>query len=179
MSGAVPEFSRPQKADQVSAAGLTRDIAATVPECRALAMRLGVLDVSALSANLRLKSLGGGKRVRVDGVLTAQVIQACVVTLDPVPATIEERFTLFFAEEDPGDAGGDVDIFMDEDDPPDPIIDGIIDLGELVTEHLALALDPFPRKGGIQFESGDDEPEPVVEKSSPFAVLASLRKNKG
>jgi len=53
------------------------------------------------------------------------------------------------------------------DDPPDPLIGGAVDLGSVVSEHLTLALDPYPRKPGAQFV------EPAAEDGvvSPFAQL--------
>jgi uncharacterized metal-binding protein YceD (DUF177 family) len=59
---------------------------------------------------------------------------------------------------------------LDAVDPPDLIEDGIIDLGGYVVEHLALELDPFPRKPGAEFTPPETDPEP-----SPFAVLARLK----
>jgi hypothetical protein len=61
-----------------------------------------------------------------------------------------------------------------EEDPPDPIIDGRIDLGALAAEFLALGLDPYPRKPGAAFDLGEAEPE----RESPFAALARLRGEK-
>ena len=77
----------------------------------------------------------------------------------------------------------EVDLSLDEEDPPDPIVGGIIDIGEAVAEHLALALEPFPRAPGAEFQaaeflkSTDKIIEPAKETRNPFAVLASLRKN--
>ena len=48
--------------------------------------------------------------------------------------------------------------------------DGEIDLGQYVVEHLALELDPFPRKPGAEFVQ---PPEPA--EISPFAVLKALK----
>jgi hypothetical protein len=62
-----------------------------------------------------------------------------------------------------------------DEDPPDPIIDGRIDLGALAAEFLALGLDPYPRKPGAAFEGAEPEPE----RDSPFAALARLRGGEG
>ncbi len=65
--------------------------------------------------------------------------------------------------------------FDEDDEWPEPIVEGRIDIGEAVAQQLALALDPYPRKPGISLEdvignaaAGDDRP------ASPFAVLAGL-----
>lgn len=58
-----------------------------------------------------------------------------------------------------------------DEDPPDLIVDGRIDLGALAAEFLALGLDPYPRKPGAAFEPGEEE----AGRDSPFAALARLR----
>ena len=58
-----------------------------------------------------------------------------------------------------------------DEDPPDLIVDGRIDLGALAAEFLALWLDPYPRKPGAAFEPGEEE----AGRDSPFAALARLR----
>ena len=60
------------------------------------------------------------------------------------------------------------------EDPPDPIVDGKIDLGALAAEFLALGLDPYPRKPGVAF----DPPEPQGGRDSPFAALAEPKKKR-
>ena len=60
---------------------------------------------------------------------------------------------------------------MHEYEPPDEIVNGQIDLGALTAEFLALGLDPYPRKPGVDF-SYQDAPD---EKDSPFAALGKLK----
>ena len=44
-----------------------------------------------------------------------------------------------------------------DEDEPDPIIDGKIDLGALTAEFFALGLDPYPRKPGAVLDAGAHE----------------------
>ncbi|HTH16247.1 MAG TPA: DUF177 domain-containing protein [Magnetospirillum sp.] len=171
------EFSRPVRIDQIPASGLRLHLSAKPDECAALARRFGLQAVDALSAQVMLKAVAGGAIIRLDGTLSAKVVQTCVVSLEPVPAEVEDSFSMTFGASEPEE--DEIDLSLDEEDPPDPIVDGTIDAGEAVAEHLALALDPFPRKPGISFESADPEPEITEKRSNPFAVLAELRKNKG
>lgn len=60
----------------------------------------------------------------------------------------------------------------EEEDPPEPIVDGRLDLGALAAEFMALGLDPYPRKPGVSFKPVEEDPEP---DDSPFADLARLR----
>ena len=62
---------------------------------------------------------------------------------------------------------------LEEVDPPDPIIDGKIDLGALLVEFVALGLDPFPRKPGVVFDFKDEAD--VIEH--PMAALARLKRD--
>ena len=59
---------------------------------------------------------------------------------------------------------------MGEEDEPDPLIDGKIDLGALAAEFFALGLDPYPRKPGVSFEAPEDAAD-----DSPLADLARRR----
>jgi uncharacterized metal-binding protein YceD (DUF177 family) len=72
---------------------------------------------------------------------------------------------------------------LEDPDPPEAIVDGMIDLGELLTQQLALALDPHPRKPGVDLDSVLAEApagrREAIERggaSGPFAKLAQLKK---
>lgn len=158
-------------------AGTEHRIEASESERRALAERFGILAVNRLTAAVRLKPFRGGELIRVTGSLSAEVVQACVVTLEPVPGAVEEEFQVTFGPDD-GDEGEEIDISLDDEDVPDPMIGGIIDIGEVVAEHLALGLDPFPRKRGARLSKARAESEDTDEKPNPFAVLERLRQKK-
>lgn len=177
MNETVAEFSRPILAAQVPTGGVEYDISADASECAALARRFGLREVASLTAHIHLKASSGGV-IRLSAHFSAQVVQTCVVTLEPLPATVEDGFRMSFSPEVGGedDAGLDIDLSLD-DDPPDPIVDGAIDVGEAVAEYLALSLDPFPRKEGAEFiapilpDEDDDEPK----EPNPFSVLTKLK----
>lgn len=181
-----PEFSYPISLDSISVRGSEYEITAKKTECALLAERFGILEVVALTAKVRLQPIAGGALIRLTGTLDAQVIQSCGVTLQPVPARIKEDISMSFAPECDEDED-EIDLSLDEEDPPDPIVGGIIDIGDAVAEHLALALEPFPRAPGAEFQNAEfgDPRGKISEKNveqapvspNPFAVLASLRKN--
>jgi hypothetical protein len=60
-------------------------------------------------------------------------------------------------------------------DPPEAIVNGIIDLGRIATDALFLAIDPYPRKPGVVFEAEVTAPDP---EDHPFAALKALQDNK-
>lgn len=175
----APEFSRPILVDTIPNAGMRLDIEASPEECAALAERFAILGLGGLRASLRLKAMAGGTLFRVDGQLSARVTQACVVSLEPVEQDVDEHFTMTFGA---GATSGMMDVELDldpeDDDPPDPVIDGAIDVGEAVAEHLALGLDPFPRKPGARVAQLPEPAEEVEAKVSPFASLAVIKQKK-
>lgn len=179
MTETTPEFSRLVLVDQIPTRGMEMSVEANAAECAALARRFDLQSVDSLSARLRLKAIAGGTLFRVDGHISARVVQTCVVTLEPMPAKVEEDFDMIFGGEEADAEGGELDLSFDDADPPEPLVDGGIDIGEAVAEHLVLALDPFPRKAGAAFAEPPEAPVEEAEKPNPFAVLERLRQKKG
>lgn len=174
-----PEFSRLLPVDRNSPPEHSFTIAATEAERKALAKRLGLVSLDALQAQGTLESFDDGRRARLTAHFTAQVTQSCVVTLEPVSAQLDETFTLDYdADADPAglsepEIPENLDLFMAEPDPPDPLVGGVVDVGEAVAEHVALALDPYPRAPGVAFALPGDE---SAVEDSPFKALAGLVK---
>jgi Large ribosomal RNA subunit accumulation protein YceD len=153
--------------------GLHRDIEAGEAERTAIAALAGLREVSRLAASFDLDHAGGGS-VRVTGRIQASVGQTCVVTLEPLTSDIDEAVDVMFSSE-PQPAGAEST--EDEhdgtaEDPPEPIVNGMIDLGGLATEFLMLGLDPYPRKAGVVFEPII---APVDPADHPFAALEALK----
>jgi uncharacterized metal-binding protein YceD (DUF177 family) len=116
----------------------------------------------------------------VSGQVDADVTQACVVTLAPVPAKISEAFSADFADEDRR-RPAETDLDFEADDPPEPIRNGHIDVGELAAEQLALALDPYPRAPGAAVPAEyspeeDSAAEPDAELDRPVNPFSILKK---
>jgi uncharacterized metal-binding protein YceD (DUF177 family) len=138
-----------------------------------LAERFGLLELPSLRAELTVNPTRAGKAYAVEGKLTADAVQKCVVTLEPLPAHIEHDIAALYTM---GESGEPHDGLIDPDEAEvEPVIEGVIDLGELVAQHLGIALDPYPRKPGVEFQ----EPIGTAEKaaSNPFAKLAELKKH--
>jgi uncharacterized metal-binding protein YceD (DUF177 family) len=172
------EFARPQRLDRIGAGESSISIAADPDERAALAARFGLLAIERLETGYALRRDAAG--IRATGHLSAAVIQACVVTGDPVPATVEEDFDLRFVPE-PAEGADEVELSEDECDTVF-FTGGAIDLGEAAAETLALALDPFPRspaaaealkKAGVLSE--EDVEATKQESAGPFGALAALK----
>jgi uncharacterized metal-binding protein YceD (DUF177 family) len=160
----APEFSRPLSLGLVGPEGRQEVLDASEAECAALARRFDILGIACLRAELRLKPEVGGA-VRVSGRLSASVTQACVTTLEPVEQRVEEE--LAFRLLPPGQPAEDGPEDIDEIETEG----GVADLGEIVAEELALALDPYPRAPGAEL------PEEARDASGgAFAALAALKR---
>ncbi len=139
----------------------------------ALARHLNVPQVDALTAHLHVapeRSDGA----HVTGEVRGRVSQISVVSLESFETDVVEPVDVRFASAETiariiANAPEDSDI-----DPPDLIVDGGIDLGLLITEFLALGLDPYPRKPGEVFEPYEESVE-TDAPVSPFAALARLK----
>ncbi len=87
-------------------------------------------------------TLGADGVVRLDASFAAELVQECVVTLEPVPSSIAEEFTLLFAA-----TRDQRTVVLDSaEETVEPLADGRIDIGEAVAQQLSLALDPYPRR---------------------------------
>lgn len=182
MKAPTPEFHRPVRVAELADGENSIEIAADATERQALARRFALVGLDRLEARLTLVPADDRRGLDVEGRLIAEVIQSCVVTLDPVRANIDVVFRRAYAVEPPPEDDGDLGpSLLDTVDPPDPIVDGTVDLGEAVAEELALALDPFPRAAGVTFEEFSkkiNKSNKLEDKSHPFAVLADLKRKR-
>jgi len=144
----------------------------TEEQRNAIAKQLGLVSLEALTAEVFLTSWLDG--AEVSGVLRARVVQTCSATADDFETPIDARFDLRVlpanSQNAPQEEYGDVGIDPDGDEPPDVLEGEKVDVSGYVIEHLALELDPFPRKPGAVFVQ---PPEPV--EISPFSALKSLK----
>lgn len=167
----APEFSRPIDVARIGSGATVHDISANPGERAALAKRFGLLDLGRLDAHVTLRRTHGGM-LRLNAHLSADVTQACVVTLAPVPGRIEEDFAIVYSA-----AAGAAEVAIDaeEDSVREPWPEGPLDIGEAVAQELALALDPYPHAPGAALASPVTTEAPESDTVNPFAVLAKLK----
>jgi uncharacterized metal-binding protein YceD (DUF177 family) len=159
----IPEFHRPLPLDRIGPHGLDLTVEANPAECSALAARMNLPAVLALSCVFHLIRQAGDV-VLARGVLRARVRQTCVISLDEFDAPVEEIFQVRFVP-----SGEETDDIDPESDDEIPFDDNLIDLGGAAAEQLGLALDPYPRMLGVEMPQTEDEREP-----HPFAALRRL-----
>ena len=168
------EFARPQRVDTIGDDARTIEVDADAQERAALAKRFDLIGIERLTGKFTIRRDAAG--IIAEGRVTAAVIQACSITGDPLPATVDEPVALRFVAEE--DAGQDEVELGDSDIDVIPHDGGTIDLGEVAAETMALALDPFPRGPNAEVvlkEAG------VLseEQAGPFGVLAGLKDRLG
>lgn len=167
MSLPPPPLSEPVRLNQVGL-GVERVLTPDDAARLRIAQMLDMVELSSFEAVLSLKPSSTGWTL--GGRVKAQVVQACGLTLEPLPSAIDEAFEIALVEADArSEDDAEIEISL-EDDGPDLVEDGVVDLGVYAVEQLALALDPFPRKPGAVFE-----PPAQPAEASPFAVLKTLK----
>lgn len=141
------------------------------PDAAVRARIARTLDLAALDAFVAELSIKPADNAgyRLTGRIRASAVQTCGITLEPLPVEIDERFSVELVETIEAPEEDEIEVTLD-DDAPDLIEDGRIDLGQYAVEQLALNLDPFPRKPGAEFV----QPEEPAE-ISPFAVLKAFK----
>jgi hypothetical protein len=185
-----PAFSRPILVEDIFEP-TTLVIEADADERVRLAKHVGVEAIGQLRADLEL-TREAGEGLHVKGELRATVRQICVVSLDPFDSEVVEPIDVHFApvaataSAAPARRSAQQNRYQAERhdepsldwlsdvDPPDPIVDGRIDLGELCAEFLVLGLSPYPRKPGVEFSFGNSDAP--GRDDSAFVVLRNLKK---
>jgi uncharacterized metal-binding protein YceD (DUF177 family) len=161
---------------QIPDTGLHRDLAADEAICRAIADVGDLREVLSAQASFDVTPKSGG-RYHVAGHVRARIGQTCVVTLEPMESDIDEAIDLTFV---PPEQIPEMSALVDEaahsdgdtPDPPEPIENGIIDLGRVATDALYLAVNPYPRKSDAVFEPLVEAEDP---EDHPFAALKALK----
>jgi uncharacterized metal-binding protein YceD (DUF177 family) len=165
-------WSVPVALAEVPESGRHFDLVADEHRREAIAELAGVAAVARLEASFDL-ARHGRNGLHVGGRVSATVDQTCVVTLEPIENEIDEPIDLVFTpavDSRADDVDGEVEIAVE--DGPEPLVNGMVDLGAIATEFLILAIDPYPRKPEAVFEpppAGDDT-------AHAFAALAALKK---
>jgi hypothetical protein len=136
-----------------------------------IASTLNVVSLPILTAGIELAPWMDGVEIR--GRWTGRVVQTCGLSLEEFETLIAGAFTVqVLPPGSPNSPQESSEVVLDPDaaDPPDVLESQTIDLSGYMIEHVALELDPFPRKPGAVFEPPAD---PGI--ISPFASLRDLK----
>lgn len=178
-----PQFSLTVQPSKLGTDEVRHVLSADAAERAALARRFDLVGIARFDADLRLKWVRGGRIFRLRGTIGAEITQTCVVTLEPLVNTIEESFEILHHPAPAGAVAGAPTEGRDggPGEGSEPFYGDSLDIAEIATRELSLALDPYPRKPGVRLrfsdESGDQVKRPVRGKS-PFEVLAVYKGKK-
>jgi uncharacterized metal-binding protein YceD (DUF177 family) len=152
----------------------------TPSERDAISAWLGTEAVESLKASIAL-SREGDDEYGYSAHFDADVVQACVVTLEPVRSHLSGEFRRHFRilPRVPASRRGKqvesstgIDISALDEEECELIESPVIDLAAPLLEEVSLALNPYPRAPGAAFEPAKEEVSP---SESPFAVLEKLK----
>ena len=170
--------------EDVGPGGVALAFEAAPAEREALARRLDLLALDALAAELRFEAADApAGAIRVSGTIRAELVQSCVATLEPVPGELQDSISVLYAPGPAEEPAREVEVPA-EGEAPEPLPEEGIDAGELVAEHLALLIDPYPRHpdapaGPLTYETGDGRPAEAGSgddgTEGPFAALGQLK----
>ena len=172
----TPEFSRPLALERIGSTGTELTVEADPEERARLAERFGIVAIHALTARFVATPWRRGG-VEVRGDIAAEVEVVSVISLEPFTTGVSDTVVRYFqAETAPGHNPAVLSVEALEDEEPDVVAGGAIDLGEIAAEALALALDPYPRKPGEVFHGETVQAAEERRQESPFAALSRLKK---
>jgi hypothetical protein len=177
-----PEMERIVDLTRLGKAGAALDIVANESECAALTKRFGFLGLSGFSARVTVDPRGGGQVV-VEGRLRGRIVQACVLSLEPVTQELDDVFCIVFKEnlEEEHDPSSGEALLNAQADAPEPLPGNLLDIGEIVAEQLSLVAEPYPRRPGVKLDDVLPKPPGGARRGAPgqqrhpFADLAALR----
>jgi len=143
----------------------------------AIAAYLGLAELTGLRLRGELvASRGDGWRLAAR--LTAELSQPCVATLCPVPERVDVAVGRRFVPADSTRENTAIDLDPEADDDPEEFTDAI-DIAQIATEELMLALVSYPRApdtGPVEASFTAPGVEPIDDDAEkPFASLAALR----
>ena len=175
------EFSREIDVGRLSSKGREYTFEATPEERIALAQRFCLLRLDKLVGEFTVIPVKK-KHFNLKASFTAHLAQTCGISLEPVEDIVSGAFTILLKQEQtrPDREGAEID-FTHEDEDVEYLQFDIFDVGEMISQHLSLGINPYPRSPrasgdelGQQIINEEDfQPEP--EKKNPFDVLRSLK----
>lgn len=169
----MSEFARPMTPAEAKRQTEPLHLVADMNERAAIAARFDLISVDRLEATVTI--MVDGESVKAEGRLDAAVVQACIASGEPVPATINTPIAVRFvplAALEAAQEDAEIELASDDLDVVS-FSGGRFDVGEMVAESLALELDPYPRSPEAERFLKERGVKSEGEVGS-FAALAAL-----
>lgn len=190
------EWSHTVSVEELSHEPKTYKFEADEQERIDLARRFGILAIERAEAAVTLQRVDAST-VQAIGYVKADLTQACVVSLAPMPVHVEDEFEGWFGDktkavsfaraksEREAQKGHTEAEILEESIDPEPILGGKLDIGELATQYLSLALDPYPQAEGVERVYTAEPPsrkgsdgEGAEFRRSPFEALKDWKEKR-
>ncbi len=168
-------FSYPLVVEEISSAESTYKLSANADNLAEIARILKVKSVKFFDALIHAKLNKKEHRLDVWGKVNAELELQSVISLDYFFKEYETDFSLFYDTKATAKEIKELELDFDEE-APDVVENGKIDLAEIAIEHIALVLEDYPRKPGETFSFVSEFDEETTEKMNPFSVLKKLKK---
>lgn len=170
-------YSHPLRLSDLAARKPTRfALTPNAGERAAIAAALGILGIERLGFSGTMTPRGR-RDWALEAELDARVVQACVVTTEPVATDLAETVGRLYVADLPAVEGDEIE--MPEDDRVEAL-PAVVDLGAVMTEALSLALPLYPRREDAEFggaQVAEPGADPLTDETAkPFAGLADLLK---
>ncbi len=167
------DFSYPLKIEDINQGEQTYKLRANKAQLETLREILQIPAVNYFEADIKLTFQKKKGVLDVSGEVRAGLTLTSVISLDEFEKEYKSNFSLTYDTNATYEQIREMDEDI-EDDIPDIVIDGKIDLGDIAIEQLALVMEDHPRKAGEEFTSVIENDSEVRE--NPFAILSKLKK---
>lgn len=172
MGGVTAAWRVPVRFGELSRGPVTVALEPDAPTRARIAKDLGLEALPALTANVSVRPWRDG--AEIVGRFEGRVAQVCGVSLEVFEQPISGEIAMAVVPAGSPNAatpeGGEMELDPEEPDAPDVIEGDEIDVAAYLVEHLALEIDPFPRKPGVSFDYSPELPD-----EGPFSALRKLK----
>ena len=168
-------FSYPIQIDKLTPAEKKFSLVADAAQKAWIAEIFQVEGVKSFHAEISVKPEKKSSIIKVLGRVEAELEQISVISLDSFIKKYETDFEVLF------DSKATYAQIREEfedinEEAPEPVVNGEIDLAAVAMEQIAILIDDYPRQEGEIFEFESEFDEETTAANNPFAVLEKIKK---
>lgn len=169
------DFSYPLKIEDLNQQEQHYHLSADSKQCNILAEILQVEGVNKFTADIYLKLKLKEHRLDVWGKVEAELVLKSVISLENFVKRYENSFDYYYDTQATYKDIRELEAGIN-DEIPDIIENGTIDLGNIAIEQLALVMEDYPRQEGEEFMFESEFDEETNRENNPFKILEKLKK---
>lgn len=169
------DFSYPVKIEDLTQNAQHYFLQADQKDLEVLKTILQVETVKLFEADITLKKNHKNHRLDIKGEIKAVLELKSVISLENFDKEYVAPFEYYYDTNLTYEDLRQLDTGIN-DEVPEIIENGQIDLGQIAIEQLALVMDDYPRQIGEKFEFQSEFDEKTTRENHPFAALSKLKK---